>query len=374
MNGGVIDLYETLNVSPNADSSEIREAIKRERRLWRKRTGSAELSKKHEADRKMSRLAEAEDVLLDSTKRAEYDRQLVAAPTPARTARPTNTGQINWLEMALNYIEEGDYRSAAHAAKKVTRERSSSALAWAALSRANAGLGNYDDALFEACQAAKLKPDCAEYQYDLGSIYESMKSWSDALRSYQRGAELDPSNHLFPASMAGVFLQNDLPEKALPIVQALHEEHSDDGLVAWYYALTMRDMAMAVPSVRKDDTYLLTSAEEVEQMESFLRRGMHANHGDKDLETEFLETLRHVEKVRGFTFSTPAFFEGISWFWALLLFLSPLLLFCGGLVIVSQGSAGRGLGAIALGCLAGFGLVRACWVPGWVRNKRWIES
>lgn len=72
--------YEILEIEPNATEAQVREAIVQKRRSARARANHPNAEKRHESERLMQLIAEAEKHLLDQQSRAAYDANLQSAP------------------------------------------------------------------------------------------------------------------------------------------------------------------------------------------------------------------------------------------------------------------------------------------------------
>ena len=82
-------------------------------------------------------------------------------------------------------VEKGTGTSvlAARAAQEAASSADRTAELWSILGRANAGLGRFDDAVFEAQRALQLEPDNLEYRYNLAETFERAGDWNNALRA-----------------------------------------------------------------------------------------------------------------------------------------------------------------------------------------------
>lgn len=72
--------YEILEIEPNATEAQVREAIIQKRRSARARANHPNAEKRHESERLMQLIAEAEKHLLDQQSRAAYDANLQSSP------------------------------------------------------------------------------------------------------------------------------------------------------------------------------------------------------------------------------------------------------------------------------------------------------
>lgn len=363
-----VNYYEILGLPPTADADAIEQKIKEELRIWRKRQGSPDLSKRQEAELRMQHLSAARDVLSDPGKRTAYDHKL--ATHRASAPRPSGApGGRNWVVLAEEYLAQNDYHSAAYAAREATQMEGNSASAWNLRARANAGLGQLNDAAYEARQAAELETTNAQYQFDLGSVFEQLQRWPDALASYEAAARLEPDAFLYRLSIAGVYLQNDAPEQAMPILERMHKAHPNEEMVNYYLANALHDLAERVPKVRTGDHYAITSPQEIEQMEALLRRATSLKHGDRDLDASLRQIADYIESCKQIKFSVPNGLAAFGRRGVVAAFVLPILLVLGGLGSLGS-SPGGGFVMLLIGGLAIFGLIKLCWVPSWKHNAR----
>jgi tetratricopeptide (TPR) repeat protein len=364
-----VNYYEMLDLPPTAPVEVIEQKLKEEQRTWRKRVGSPDLGKRQEAETRMQRLDEAKRILLDPAARAAYDRDLPLLRTPEPVAGTAAGGTADWVALAQEYLARNDYHSAAYAAREATHVLGNSAAAWNLRSRANAGLGQRQDALYEARQAVTIEPNNAQYHFDFGALHESMSQWADALTSYETAARLDPSAFVYRLAVAGVYLQNSLSERALPILEQLHAENPGVEMVDYYLALCLRDVAEKTPRVQIDSHYVITSVAEIERMEALAQRAASLRHGDADLAAALAKMLGYAAQVRETKFRLPPFLANGGLGVKAFALLTPLVLFLGGLGALSD-SIGAGLSGIVLGGLWIYLLKRFCWVPMWKANAR----
>jgi Flp pilus assembly protein TadD len=363
-----VNYYEILGLPRNAPEEQVKDKIKEELRTWRKRQGLPDLSKRQEAELRMQHLAAARDVLLDAGKRRDYDRTLdqqrASVPTPNRAP-----GGRDWASAAEEYLAQNDYHSAAYAAREATQVEGDSARAWNLRARANAGLGNLPDAAYEARQAAEIEPANPQFHFDLGGVLEQLQRWGDALVAYEASARLDQGNFLYPLSIAGVYLQNDDPERAMPILEQVAAQHPDHELVNFYLANGLHDLAEHVPAHKGFGRYMITSPEEIAKMEALLRRAMALRHGDRDLQAELQRVMDYVESCKRAKFSVPRPLFAFGLRGVVAAFVLPVLFFLGSFSMM-RSSPGGGFLVLLISAACIFGLIKTCWVPVWKRNRR----
>lgn len=81
------DYREILGVAPDAAPGEIEQRIKSELRLWQRRTNSADLALRQEAERRVEQLTQARTELLGGERPPA--NQISIPPTPSPPARPS---------------------------------------------------------------------------------------------------------------------------------------------------------------------------------------------------------------------------------------------------------------------------------------------
>lgn len=363
-----VNYYEILGLPPTVDADAIEKKVKEELRIWRKRQGSPDLSKRQEAELRMQHLVAAREVLSDPGTRAAYDQKLVTHRASA--ARPSGSPDgRDWVVLAEEYLAQNNYHSAAYAAREATQVEGNSAQAWNLRARANAGLGKLNDAAYEARQAAELETTNAQYQFDLGSVFEQLQCWPDALVSYAAASQLEPDVFLYQLSIAGVYLQNNAPEQAMPILEQVHEDHPDEAMVNYYLANALGDLAEQLPKVNNGSQYLITSPQEIEQMEALMRRAMSLQHGDRDLSANLQKIVDYIESCKQIKFSAPNGLAAFGLRGVVAAFILPIFLVLGGVSSIGS-SPGGGFVSLMIGGFAIYGLVKLCWVPVWKRNAR----
>jgi tetratricopeptide (TPR) repeat protein len=384
-----MDYYAILGIPRSASESEVREAYKREVRIWRKRAAvSSQDSVRDEAVRRLVLLAEAFNTLSDAQRRTAYNRQptsALAAPISNSLVHPQMLNS-NLIEQAESYLAVADYQAAARAAREATSNMGNSAESWFVLSRANAGLRQLNDAVYEARRAIELAPENPRYQFNLGTIYEELGRWDEALSSYGRSAQLEPTEPLYQLAIGAVWLQNAQPAKAMAIFESIYSAFPDGEVPCYYYAQGLISMAEAIPKDQAKEGYAVTSAREIQEMRGYLSRATGIKHLDQETKQAIQNIevyLRRMEKhtyhaplgARSFMFEMINTSDGcapalISISLVMAIFGAPVLVFMWGYSLLTSGSILYGL--LLLLCSIGLGYLwfRSVWVPRWKVNAR----
>lgn len=303
----LVDYYALLNVARTVEAGEIAERIVSERRTWRPRTVAGDATRRAEAETRMGHLEEARETLLDTTRRAEYDRVLAAqapngTPEP-RSIVPIGSDGTDLLDRAWAAIARGDYFAAAYLARQATEKLPASDQAWSARASANAGCGRMDPARYEVGEAINLRPDDPRHHMLLGNIEEMSGRPDEAIEAYEAAVRISPGDPEPRMSMAVVYGTNGRMDRALQILEGLHNEHPDLPAVTDTYAAALLDMATSVPKRYRPahaesgpTTRFIVSADEIERMRALLDKADRLEISDPQL-TKNRGNLR--DKVEG---------------------------------------------------------------------------
>ncbi|MFC8530994.1 tetratricopeptide repeat protein [Nocardia sp. NPDC057227] len=358
-----VDFYDLLGVARDASDDAVRDAHKRQTRIWTKRTASADQSTRQEAETKTSFLRQAFDVLLDPAKRQAYDRDLAAGGVAAPVAQQ---GGGDWVTQARAALGRGDYRSAAYAAREATHSTGNSPEAWILRARANAGLGQLQDALYEAKQATTIAPNNADYLFQTGVIQEQMQQWADALGSYQAAARIAPNEFIYQISIGGVFLQHKMTDKALDVLEPVYAAYPAEPLVAFYLASALLDKAEQTPRIQSADTYAASSVDEIVAMRKLIERAGNLNTNDPEIPRRVHDIKQYLDRMEEMSWQVPGLF-GFSSLRAVGIPFAAIVL-----AFVLFGSGVPGAGFLFLLAAAGLGFLTytTCWVPRWKAAAR----
>lgn len=290
-----INLYDLLQVPSTADVETIRDALKMQRKTWQKRQNAADPAKRAQAEEKMRRLDDANRLLLDPISRTSYDEQLANYRPPTRAGGDSGDSPTGWLERARDFLTQGDAHSAAYAAKQATELDGGSHAAWAVRAEASLHLSDQNAALFELGEALRIKPDEAEYHFDLGMVYESIGKWAQALAAYEQAARLDPSTTLYQVAVATIYLQQDQPKRALEIMERVVAREEGNRYFNLCYALALHDTAIDQMTLLKSGLHVITTEEQANKAIELLSRANLLVFDDADLRHQIETTLETAD-------------------------------------------------------------------------------
>lgn len=303
-----VNYYEILEISQTASAEQIREAVKRQRRTWVKRQQAPSLERQREAEDRVRQIDAAELALLDPDSRKTFNEALASYVPPTPGTQPTVEG-MDWLSRARDFLARGDAQSAIYAARQATDNRASHHEAWALRGLASFMAGHDQDAIFEISEALRLKPDSDEYQFDLGSVYESKGMDKSALQCYERAAQLAPGKPLYQVAIAGIYLDNNLPDKALPVLEKVHSAHPDVNEFTFYLAAALNEATLkswtSVGPVK-----VITKQQQIAPSRANLERAAKLTFADKSMRETIASNLRLVNEAEQRRFRMPGFTAG----------------------------------------------------------------
>lgn len=231
------DYYELLGIQRTASAEEVDKAIREQTSIWRKRVETSDLSAKQEAERRMELLAEARATLRDAEKRAQYDRELVTGGVerPAAQAPADSAGKDDWVARARGHIEQNDYHSARYATRMALQLGTSTPELWYLRSRANVGLGEFGDALYEAKEALNADSGNLIYISQLAFVHEARKEYSESLAVLNEGIALEPNNRGLNLQKASMLLDLDQWDMSLEVTRFLLNVDATDELATLFH-------------------------------------------------------------------------------------------------------------------------------------------
>ncbi|MFI6297041.1 hypothetical protein ACIBEJ_35990 [Nonomuraea sp. NPDC050790] len=362
--------YAIVGAARNDPADVIKKKITNELRQWQKRTNSSDLSKRQEAERKRDLLSKAGEVLLDDARRQAYDRQLDAflasgGGSQAPVVAPSAGG--DWLDQARGYLAVGDYNSAAYCAREARNTLGASAEVWSLLARANAGLGNLSDALYEAQQATSLDPASPDRQLELGGVYEELEQWDRALACYEQVNRLSGDSEEADLGIASALANQGRFAEAIPVLEKLHVHGSNQRMAAYYLADVLLAHAETIPVVKEDDGYFITSAEEIAQIRRVLYR-VRMLSDDQEIMMRLADQEQYLAAME-----TKHLFGVTGWKITKTVILWAVIAF-----VITGFMSNLGTGGFFLGLLVGGGLawlrvhlqIRNHYLPQWRINAK----
>lgn len=364
--------YRILEIDASANEDAIREALNRELRIWSNRTNAPQMEKRQEAERIVNILQEAETVLLDPAKKAEYDRQLqTAAPQAAASPSPAPSGASvsDLVTQGWNLLDAGKVADALAVATQAVQIGSGDPSAWKLLGQSNLLWGETENAIQAYHKAIILQPNDASSYYDLGNIYESAEMWQDALTQYERASKIDPSSTMYKAAISLISSKLGHYTQSIEILERCLQEEPENEVYKWdlalayvNYADSMSDSWTYVPDGGNIPSgYYATSRKHINDALIPLAKAESLQITDKDMLANINSVKNNITRMKKRKFNGDKYA------------ISAAAILGLALVIVGHGSrVATFVGSLFL--IFSILYVLASFTPQYILNKRAIEG
>ena len=316
----MVDYYALLNLSPSASEDELKKALHREMRQWTNRTNAPQIERRQEAERRVKLLEQAEATLLDGPKRAQYDREL-GSGAPASAAEQIDlAGVADLVEEARRLLNSDRVADALFVARKAVDANSQNPEAWALLGAAFSSFGEPEKAIGAYKRAIDLRPNAAGYHFDLGSIFESLEQWGEALRCYERAYKIDAAVLMYRAAYGVVLVKMGQPSEGIAILEQCVSQEPENPAYQWFLAIAFRESAyLGWTRVEDGQTvgllegpgYFATSIDHVVLAQEALTKALSLKFDDSALTQELTQLKEDVDSNTKRTFMGNWFVGGI---------------------------------------------------------------
>ena len=331
----MVDYFKILDVPITAQADEIKVAIKDKRRLWMQKTNSPQLERRQEAEVKVKQIDEAEKILLDSSKRSEYEKQLRTTSTKdERTLDETELkGVDNLVKQGWDLLINDNIADAIYVATKATEKQGDNPEAWALLAQAKYRWGEIEDSIYEYKKAIKLKPNEPDYYFELGGVFESEQRWKDAVDNYQKASKINPSVSVYRAAIGQVFLRLEMYSDAIPILETCVSEEPKNETYNWFLALAYNDLVVnTVMKSTANELCYIDSEDAANKCVKYFEKSLSLEYDDDDLKALIRKNLEYAKWSLEKHWGRPI---GKSLLWGAIL----------GLFTISTIASGAGIGA-----------------------------
>ena len=352
-----MNYYKLLEISQTATEDEIREAIKKQRRNWNQRANNPKAEIRMQAEKNVSLIREAEKILLDSTSRANYDRNLVdQPPEPVIPVNNNSTESRDWIAITIEHFLADNYNAMNYAAREATTQYPNNSDAWYWRGVSSARLQNKRDADYELHEAIRINPSEASYYGELGDLYCFTDLDEEAVGFYRQAINLDNANQYYQVALARSLFALDRFMDALKIVEAAYELDKNDDFCKYIYARILHDVIVNSWSAYPNGFFRITNTAQLEFSKTQFARLISINCADPDLAKDIAEIKNLIDEAEAIKMHKPLNMKAyvIIWVISILLFLSGV-----------GSMAGIGFLALAISITAFIMLNR---VPGW----KWI--
>lgn len=300
----MVNYYELLNISKDAQRIEIEQAIKKTRRLWNNRATNPDAAIRAEAEQHVREVAEAEVILLDQKKREEYDWQLTSTPVDYKEPQSANDDG-NWEEQYFQAYNSGMDDYAAEIAGNIVNAQPSNGKAWFLLGEAQRRMEDYQNAITALKRAAMLIKDEGVHR-QLAFAYMDTGNYYDAISELVTATNLAPNVTEYYALRASCYRQvNKIPEAIREATKAYEIDPYDDIVRFEMFAALYADAENAMAYNRSSGKHLIINKKQLDYVNDILEKMAQTipNDDNKSRCTTAMENIVQIvadaEAVKG---------------------------------------------------------------------------
>lgn len=287
-----INFYEILpGVVETSNEDAIRKAIREQRQIWNKRAAQADPVKREQAQKRVRDLGEAERVLLDANKKRAFDQQARQYRPQQNTASQSEGETRDWLVVAKEYFDCGNFASAYYAAREAISQNGANHEAWSIRANSSFNMGDFQAANFEFKEAISLKPDSAEYHFDYGDAFAQLGQLVPARGEYEAALRIEPGNPLYRTAVASIQLRQGESDAALQVMEDVVKEYPDQQFFQYYLALAIEAVQDTKWSRTRDNRLLITSEAQINVTREMSGRALKLHFDDEPLRKSLQRNL-----------------------------------------------------------------------------------
>lgn len=329
----MLNYYELFDVSPSATTDEIKKVIHQQMRLWSHRTNAPQMERRQEAERMVRILEEMEEILLDESKRKEYDEQLRLVLANSATDTSTGISPVNSSssqeatatveqkeklspEEITKKLEEGkqlysreQYEESLEIAKELAEHATDRPEVWALLGRSRFQLGDLHEAISPLVKACDLDSQNPSYVYDLGLVFEKQENYTRALEQFKLAYSLDQGNleYKFKLGVLSVKLNNF--QVALSMLEQCYQAVPNHSQYQQELANAYLQASFSKwKTIHSENPYLspgqypITKAD-LELASNYIERASRIPVNDPELQRQIQQRKEEIKKKKGRQFT-----------------------------------------------------------------------
>lgn len=266
----MVNYYELLEISQNADKTTIEQAIRRTRRVWNNRANNPDVTIRAEAERHVKEIAEAEKILLDESKRKEYDLQLSQGPkTEVVDQNPTNN--CDWEEEFFQAYNRDMNDYAAQIAQREISVHERNGRAWFLYGEALRRSGNVSQGI-EALKRASLLLDDSGVYRQLGFAYADVEQYGEACKAFLNAAKIEPNVAEYHALASNCFRTIGMITEAIAEAKEAYSIDPNDEQVKFELFVALYEDAMkAMAYNRSSGKHLIINKKQLDYVNGLLQ-------------------------------------------------------------------------------------------------------
>lgn len=230
----MVNYYKVLGLDDSLNCEELSKELKQLQRKWIGRTNAPDLDRRQEAEKKVATIEEAQKILVDKDKRAEYDLSIrKAGPREEENREPSpdpgnSEDAIDLINQAWASMNNKMYPDAIMQAREAIDIDPSNAEAWSVLGHAHNAWGNTDDAIYAFKEAIDKQLNEPSYYSDLGDIYLDLNRLDEAEEYANKAEIIDPINVNNRILLGNIAIRRGKDNEVIRIFKKLLEVQPDN--------------------------------------------------------------------------------------------------------------------------------------------------
>lgn len=266
----MVNYYELLEISQNADRVTIEQAIKKTRRIWNNRANNPDATIRAEAEMHVKEIAEAEKILLDASKRQEYDVQLSQVPKDD-VVNQTLSDDSDWEEEFFRAYNRDMNDYAAQIAQRVVCANERNGRAWFLYGEALRRGGDLEQGI-DALKRASLLSDEASIYRQLGFAYLDADQYDEACKAFKSASQLDTSDFEYHTLAANCLRMAGMITEAIAEVKIAYSmEPNDENTKFEYFVALYEDAMKAMAYNRSSGKHLIINRKQLDYINDILK-------------------------------------------------------------------------------------------------------
>ncbi|WP_414526952.1 tetratricopeptide repeat protein [Nodularia chucula] len=238
-----IDYYQVLGLNPEWEIDKIRkELLKKFAEAKGKVIGA--VGEKYKAISNLLKLiTEARKILTDPDAKAKYDQELAQWKLTATQEERAAAAAIPTIEEIWRLIDEGRYKEAVVAGKKLVDFTPNDDQAWEVYGYANYRLPDIATAIDAAEQAIRCNSKRADLYADAAQYYSDDHQWKKAVSLLNQAISLEPNNSGYKLTLSNVYIENKMWGDAEGVIQGVLSQEPANETARQFMAIVIASQA-----------------------------------------------------------------------------------------------------------------------------------
>ena len=267
----MVNYYNLLEISQNASKDEVTAAIRKARRTWNNRANNPDAKIRAEAEQHVREIAEAESILLNDSKREEYNGQLAQSRDTSTNGSEEECSE-DWEDEFFRAYDRDLTDYAAQIAQKAIRANERNGRAWFLYGEALRKGGNSEGAIGPLQRASVLMSDDARVFRQLGFAYIDTDRLSDALQAFYDATKCDPDDCEYYCLRAALFRDAEMYDEALEEAKNGYKLDPNDNQARFEYFFALYADAMRTMSYnRSSGKHLIINKVQLDCVKTILK-------------------------------------------------------------------------------------------------------